>query len=66
MKLIVNGDALEVADGETLESLVSRLGARGDRVAATVNDEVVQAALRPGHVLREGDRIEIITFGGGG
>lgn len=66
MKLIVNGDSLDLAEGETLEALLARLGARADRAAAAVNDEMVPAALRAGRVLREGDRVEIFTFGGGG
>jgi len=66
MKLIVNGDTLDIAEGETLEALLGRFGSRPDRVAAVVNDEMVPADLRRGRVLLEGDRVEIIVFGGGG
>jgi len=35
-------------------------------VATVVNDDVVPSGLRAARQLQEGDRIEILTFAGGG
>ena len=66
MKVHVNGEAMERPAGETLADLLATLGAGGGRVATLVNDDVVPAAARATQTLAEGDRIEILTFAGGG
>jgi len=64
--ITVNGKAREVPSGMTLEALVAELGLDKARVAAEVNLEVVRKAGYGGRVLAEGDRVEIVTFVGGG
>ncbi len=66
MKVHVNGEAMERPAGETLADLLAALGAVGGRVATLVNDDVVPAAARTAQTLAENDRIEILTFAGGG
>ncbi|TAN37722.1 MAG: sulfur carrier protein ThiS [Verrucomicrobia bacterium] len=66
MQLQVNGEPMERPDGETLAALLAALGAEKGRVATMVNDDVVPAAARATHRLAAGDRIEILTFAGGG
>ncbi len=67
MKLIVNGEAFEHRGEALLPAVLSAYGvAAGARVAVVVNDDVVPQARRDETVLREGDRIEILTFAGGG
>jgi sulfur carrier protein len=66
MQLHVNGEAVERPDGETLTALVVALGADKGRVATMVNDDVVPATARANRRLAAGDRIEILTFAGGG
>ena len=66
MKLTVNGEARETAGSPTLQQLLETLNPAGGRVAVVVNDEVVPAAARAGFALKDADRIEILTFAGGG
>jgi sulfur carrier protein len=66
MQLHVNGEVMERPDGEILAALVTALGAEAGRVATLVNDDVVPATARAARRLVAGDRIEILTFAGGG
>ena len=66
MKLTVIGEAREIAGSPTLQQLVDTIISGGTRVAVVVNDEVVPAAARAGYALKDADRIEILTFAGGG
>ena len=65
MKLQVNGNEREVVEGITLATLLEAMVVSG-RVAVEVNAEVVRRALHATHALHEGDRVEIVTFVGGG
>ena len=66
MKLTVDGVEQE-HDGEaTLTALLTAVGADPERVAVMVNDEVIPKAKRAELRLREGDRVELLTFAGGG
>ena len=66
MKLMINGEAAEREAGETLTALLKELGATEERVATVVNDQVVNRRDRTSLRLKDGDRIEILTFAGGG
>ena len=66
MELLVNGEKMERPDGDTLAGLLTALGADAARVAVLVNDEVVPQAERAAAALHAGDRVEILTFAGGG
>ncbi len=66
MRLIVNGSPHETHADCTVAVLLRELGARPARVAVMVNDDVVPAADRPTRTLRDGDRVEIVLFAGGG
>ncbi|WP_372571495.1 sulfur carrier protein ThiS [Ruegeria jejuensis] len=59
MKIIVNGDPREVA-ATTLSELLSECGYSG-RVATAVNEVFVASSARIGHVLADGDRVEILA-----
>jgi len=62
----VNGEARELADGTTLDSLLETIGVRRDGTAVALNDDVVPRAQHSGVVLRAGDRLEIIVAVAGG
>jgi len=64
--VVINGQARTVADGTTIESLISELGLSGRRVAVERNREVVPRAQHATTVLASGDRLEVVTFVGGG
>ena len=66
MQVWVNGETREVPEGMTLSALLESLQVSGPGVAVEVNAEVVRRARHPEHQLRTGDRVEIVTFVGGG
>ncbi|MCC6464510.1 MAG: sulfur carrier protein ThiS [Planctomycetes bacterium] len=66
MQITVNSQPREVPEGTTLARLVEDLGLRRDRIAAERNLKVVPKAQYEATALREGDRLEIVTFVGGG
>ena len=66
MQLHVNGESLEVPDDLTVAGLLEHLAVRAPRVAVELNTEVVVKARHPDTRLRAGDRLEIVTFVGGG
>ena len=66
MTIIVNGKAMEVADGLTVEGLLGQLKIRREYTAVALNREVAPKATYARTVLREGDRVEIVRPMGGG
>jgi sulfur carrier protein len=66
MQLHVNGEARDVPDGLTVASLLQHLAINAPRVAVELNAEVVVKARHHDTKLSEGDRVEIVTFVGGG
>jgi sulfur carrier protein len=66
MKLFVNGEERELPDGLTVAGLLVTLSVRAERLAVEVNTEVVRKARHAEHHLVAGDRVEIVTFVGGG
>lgn len=65
MKLIVNGQAYDVS-AQSLETLLLELEFEGEWLATAVNSELVRANERKGQLLKDGDRIEILTPKQGG
>jgi sulfur carrier protein len=66
LKLTVNGQPREVAEGATLAQLLSQLGADRPGIAVAVNARVVRAAGFAGYELHAGDVVEIIRATAGG
>lgn len=66
MRVEVNGEAKEVEEGATLQTLVEQLALAPERLAVEHNREVVRRADWPALRLSEGDRVEIVHFVGGG
>ena len=66
MQILVNGERRDAALGTTVADLLRELEIRADRVAVEVNLEVLDRQEFSQRGLREGDRIEIISFMGGG
>ncbi|CDX12667.1 sulphur carrier protein [Mesorhizobium sp. ORS 3324] len=60
MKLIVNGEALEV-EATTLAVLLKELDYEGGWLATALNGDVVPAAERAECRVSEGDRIEVLS-----
>ncbi len=66
MKILVNGETMEVPAGTTVETLLMQLGLAGRRVAVAVNGEVIPSGSFQEQELREGDEVEIVHAVGGG
>ena len=66
MKLKLNGEVREVADGITVQALLNELGIVQQRVAVEVNAEIVRRSRHPEFKLSDGDAVEIVAFVGGG
>ena len=66
MRLILNGEARELARSATLAEMVGELGLDPRKVAVERNLEIVPRSLYAATALAEGDRIEIVHFIGGG
>jgi len=66
MRLIVNGEPLEIAGGETFKKLLKELRIEIGRVAVEVNLSVIRKDDYLTYKLRDGDKVEIVNFVGGG
>ncbi len=66
MRISVNGEERTVADGLTVAGLIQELGITAGRVAVELDREIVPRAVHGATVLREGSKVEIVTFVGGG
>ena len=66
MTITVNGRPLEVAEGLSVEALLSQLGVPRQYTAVAVNREVTPRSRLAQTVLRSGDRVEIVRPMGGG
>ena len=66
MRLHVNGRPVDLAEPATVTTLLRHLNTEDGRVAVERNEEVVPRREWPECRLSDGDRIEIVTFVGGG
>ena len=66
MNVVVNGKPHTLRHAGALLSLIEELGARTGRVAVMVNDAIIPRDKWGQWPVSEGDRIEILTFMGGG
>lgn len=66
MRLTVNGEARSFAGPLDVAGLVAALGLEPRKVAIERNREIVPKSLYAATALADGDRIEIVTFVGGG
>lgn len=66
IEIVVNGAAKKVPRGTTVAGLIADLGLGGRRVAVERNREVVPRDRHASCELAAGDRLELVTFVGGG
>jgi thiamine biosynthesis protein ThiS len=68
MNLHINGETQSLSDSVdlTLAALIESLLMKSDRVAVELNHEIVPRELWPQTLLKDGDRLEIVHFVGGG
>jgi len=66
MNVIINGETRVLAPVETLAALVEQLEMKSDRVAIELNREIVPREQWAQTSVKDGDRLEIVHFVGGG
>jgi sulfur carrier protein len=66
MQIQLNGESRMMTSEGTVADLLRELEIRSDRVAVEINLEIVDRQEFDRRVLREGDRVEVISFIGGG
>jgi sulfur carrier protein len=66
MKLYLNGEPAEAAEGATVQGFLEQLGLPLTGVAVERNREIVPKSLYAATRLEAGDRLEIVQFVGGG
>ena len=66
MRIYVNGEARELSSTLSIAELITQLDLPAPRIAIELNREVVRRNDWGGTMLKDGDRIEIVHFVGGG
>ena len=66
VKIILNGDSVELASPMTIGALLAQLEIDGRRVAVEHNLTVLKRATFDITEIKDGDQIEIVNFVGGG
>lgn len=64
--VVINGEARKVPQGTTVAALIRELGLGDRRIAVERNRQIVPRAEHASTVLAPGDRLELVTFVGGG
>lgn len=65
MNLIINGEQKDLPV-TTLASLVEHLGLKSDRLAIELNMDIAPRSIWAATELKDGDKLEIVHFVGGG
>ncbi len=66
MKITVNGVEREADDGSSVAGVVATVSGRASGIAVALNDEVVPRTDWKTTIVREADRIEVLTAVQGG
>ena len=66
IKIHVNGEAKTWRSGATVADLLTELDIKTERVAVELNLEILDRAMFSQRHLNDGDRVEIMSFIGGG
>ena len=66
MKVVANGDPVELVDGATVDDLLTHLGLGGRWVLVERNGEPVERRHLATTVLADGDRLELVRAVAGG
>jgi thiamine biosynthesis protein ThiS len=66
MRITLNGEQYETEGPMTVADLLKALGLDGARVAVELNLDILPKSDYATEALREGDRLEVVHFVGGG
>ena len=64
--IVLNGEPKEIAEGKSIMDLVSALNLPVERLAVEHNLKIVKRAYWNSQALKDGDKVEIVQFVGGG
>jgi sulfur carrier protein len=66
IEVVINGKPMTVPAGTSVAGLIGELGLAGKPVAVEKNLEIVPRAQHATTLLAAGDKVEVVTFVGGG
>ena len=66
MKIIVNGEAREFAEGLTLLEVLKELSLADKVMAAAINMNIIKQDSWDSTIIKENDKLELLDFVGGG
>jgi sulfur carrier protein len=66
MRILLNGQPLDLPHAMDVAALLAHLALGGKRVAVEVNRAIVPRSAHAGHMLCEGDAVELVQAMGGG
>ena len=66
MKVVINGKNADLEQGESLEGCLASKGFDVKAVVVELNETIVPKDTWSGVALKEGDRLEVVSFVGGG
>jgi len=66
VRVVLNGEPRETNPEGTVLAFLESLGCAPGRVAVELNGDVLRRVDFAGRILRNGDRIEVVQFVGGG
>jgi sulfur carrier protein len=66
MKIEINGETREIKANETIKSVVEALNIDDKIAACALDSRIVKREFWASTMLKEGDRLELLTFVGGG
>lgn len=66
MMVTVNGENVRIPEGTTAEGIVTLMGMDPLRVAVEIDGEICPRGSRASTILKEGQRLELVGFVGGG
>ena len=66
MKLFINGESMEFENGKNIAEILAILGVESQIFAITLNAKLVKKEDYEHTILKDGDKIEMLQFMGGG
>lgn len=66
MEITVNGERRTVGPGLTVSGLLAEMGIHPGPIAVEVNEQIVPKAEHKTIILAAGDKVEVVSFVGGG
>jgi len=66
MKIVINGQIREFTKDVTIDKALNELSLNGKVMAAAINMEIIKQDNWVTHKLKDGDKLELLDFVGGG